>query len=153
MAGPILLCYDGSESSREAIRRVGELLAEPAAVCLCVWEAAGEPRSALETFVEVLGTSAEEYNRLAGRAAQDTAEEGARLAGEAGFDAIPLSTAVQGGSAAEAIIRVAEERQAAAIVLGFSGGARHRRRVLGGVANAVLHGTNRPVVVVSDAGD
>ncbi len=150
MAGPILLCYDGSESAGAAIRRAGELMSETAAVSLCVWEAAGAPRSALETFVDVLGTSVEEYNRLAGRAAQQTAEEGARIAAEAGFDAIALSAAVKDGGAAEAILRAAEERSVGAIVIGFSGRTRLRRRVLGGVANAVLHGTTRPVVVVHD---
>ena len=147
VAGPVLLCFDGSEGARTAIRRAGRLLPGRPAVCLCVWEAAGTPRSALETYLEVLGTSAEEYNRLAAAGAQRTADEGARLASEAGFDAVALEVPVDDG-AAEAILRVAEERDAEVIVMGVHGRSRLGRRVLGGVANAVVHATARPVLMI-----
>jgi hypothetical protein len=40
-SGPVLLCYDGSESARQAIERAGRLLGGGNAVVLTVWESVG----------------------------------------------------------------------------------------------------------------
>ncbi len=80
-----------------------------------------------------------------------TAEEGTRLAAEAGLTAEPLSIQAR-GRAWRGILEAAREHDVMAIVIGRRGIGGAERALLGGVSNGVLHGADRPVVVVPEAG-
>jgi hypothetical protein len=85
--GPLLICYDGSEDARHAIRRAGGLLAARAALVVTVWQptaalgsfAWGGETAGMVDFVELDRAGAEDAGRMAG--------EGVGLAGKAGLEA------------------------------------------------------------------
>src|SRR5690242_19171052 len=115
----ILICYDGSQDSKTAIERGGELLRGQPACVLTVWQ----------PFVEVVTRAYGGWGMAAGmidqvaidRAtsehAEQLAEEGARLAREAGLEAEPR-TSSQLSTTAEAILTEAEAIGATAILIG-----------------------------------
>lgn len=75
------------------------------------------------------------------------ADEGAALAGDAGLDAEGAGAASI-APAWRVIIDVAEERDAAVVVVGSRGRSPVRSAVLGSVSTGVLHHCRRPVLVV-----
>jgi nucleotide-binding universal stress UspA family protein len=147
-----LLCYDGSEDARAAIEHAGKLLGGQATTVLTVWE----------PFLEVLtrtsyggamamGTIDIESIDAANRdGAQNRAEEGAELARGVGLDATPRSGA-RVTTFADAIIDVADELDAAAIVVGSRGLTGVKSLLLGSVSHGLLQHADRPVIVVPSA--
>jgi nucleotide-binding universal stress UspA family protein len=145
--GPLILCYDGSEDSRHAIRRAGELFAGRRARVVSVWQAtaatgglgfAGETAGMVDLF---------ELDRAAAKAGDSIADEGARLAREAGLLAEPV--AVQGaGPVWKTIVELADRDDAATIVMGSHGRAGLRAMLLGSVSSAVVHHADRPTLIV-----
>jgi nucleotide-binding universal stress UspA family protein len=145
----VLLCYDGSDDAKSAVDHAGAVLKSAPAVVLTVWE----------PFVDVLARTGfglsytappfdnEEVDAASESAATTTAEEGATRAREAGLDAQPRVTS-RNGSVADAILDVAEDLDAEAIVLGTRGLAGVKSLLLGSVSHAVLQHADRPVVVV-----
>ena len=81
--------------------------------------------------------------------ARRTAEEGAELARSAGLQAEAL-TVPDEVNVAEAIVDLARERGAAAIVVGSRGLTGLRARLEGSTSNAVLKHAPCPVVVIHD---
>jgi nucleotide-binding universal stress UspA family protein len=146
---PILICYDGSEDSKQAITRVGNLFPGQPAIVLHVWEplkdvASVPPVPGLHGMLEA---GLEEMDKIGGEVSQRTAEEGAQQAREAGLEAEPLSVSAT-GRAWRNILNVARDRDAQAIVLGQRGIGGAERALLGSVSTAVVHHSDRPVVVV-----
>jgi nucleotide-binding universal stress UspA family protein len=145
--GPLILCYDGSEDSRHAIRRAGELFAGRRARVVSVWQPtaatgglgfAGETAGMVDLF---------ELDRAAAKAGDSIADEGARLAREAGLRAEPV--AVQGaGPVWKTIVELADRDDAATIVMGSHGRAGLRAMLLGSVSSAVVHHADRPTLIV-----
>jgi nucleotide-binding universal stress UspA family protein len=145
--GPLILCYDGSEDSRHAIRRAGELFAGRRARVVSVWQAtaatgglgfAGETAGMVDLF---------ELDRAAAKAGDSIADEGARLAREAGLLAEPV--AVEGaGPVWKTIVELADRDDAATIVMGSHGRAGLRAMLLGSVSSAVVHHADRPTLIV-----
>jgi nucleotide-binding universal stress UspA family protein len=127
MSGPLLIAYDGSEDAANAIAAAGHLLA--ARPVLVLAEAVARPRA---------------DDR---EAAERLALEGAGLAGEAGLDAEPVTTGQDGGPW-RAILAVAKERRASAIVAGARGRSGLTSAVLGSVATGLVHHSDVPVLVV-----
>jgi nucleotide-binding universal stress UspA family protein len=123
-AGPVVLGYDGSPGAQAAIALGGMLLGGRPAVVVHV----GEEAEAL-------------------------AEQGAGHARDAGLDAAPhpapagspLRSAAR--DAWRGITEVADELDAAAIVVGARGQSAVRRLVLGSASTGVLHHAGRPVLV------
>jgi len=91
-----------------------------------------------------------EMDRLGADVSQKTADEGARLAAEAGLDAEALSVQAP-GRAWRGILAVAREHDVVTIVMGRRGIGGVERALLGSESNGVLHGADRPVVVVPEA--
>jgi Universal stress protein family len=74
--------------------------------------------------------------------ARDVAKEGADLARTAGFDAEPL--AERGSPVWARIVEVADENDAAVVVIGSHGRSGVRYAVMGSVATAVAQHSKRP---------
>ena len=145
---PLLLCYDGSEDAMHAIAEAASLLSGRDALVLAVWQDA----KAMPAFAWAAGPVpvVEEIFVAARNGAQRVAEEGSQLAVEAGFAAEPL-VAEAGGPVWDAVVRVAEERDVAAIVMGSRGLSGVRSMLLGSVSSGVVHHASRPVLVVHRA--
>jgi nucleotide-binding universal stress UspA family protein len=145
----ILIAYDGSKHGQRAIAVAAERLTGPALV-LHVLSAA--PRAPLATDA-MTGAMLDEdayaaRDKELRRQAENIAQDGARLAREAGLDAEALVVEESGRRVWRAIVEVAEERNAAMIVLGHRGGSTLRTSLPGSVSRAVVAHCDRPIVVV-----
>jgi nucleotide-binding universal stress UspA family protein len=145
---PVILCFDGSECAGEAIATSGRLLAGRAAVVLCVVEslstavfhgAAGDATTPPDDGVQLHVSGLEQARRLA--------KEGVRLAEEAGFVATPLVD-VTAEPASHRIARIADEHEAAVIVLGSRGRSTLKSIALGSTCHEVIQHAKLPVLVV-----
>jgi len=139
---PILICYDGSESARNAIAAAGSLLGGRRAVVLDV----APVQEVAEAFA-AMGSGAASLDREALDTAGAGADEGAELARAAGFRAVgrtELETSTWLG-----VVEVADEIGAAAIVIGSRGLTGIRGFLEGGsVSHQVATHAGRPVLVV-----
>ena len=152
--GPVLIAYDGSDNAKAAIERAGAVLQHGPAVVATAWtsfeDAAPAALLALPGDMVREGTQTlDEANR---ETAEELAAEGAELARAAGFDAEPRAARSKGPFFA-ALIHLADELDASAIVAGSRGRSALRAAVLGSVSTGLLHHTHRPVLIVRDAAD
>jgi|SRR5580704_13780799 nucleotide-binding universal stress UspA family protein len=145
----IVLAFDGSESATHAIASAHEVLGDVPLTMLHVWDqpVAGfdaDPFGGLQTWSP--SQIAELESAIRDRA-QRVLDEGVTLAAQAGFvaagrleraDAAPWRT----------ILDVADELDAQLIVVGARGLSTIGSVVLGGVSNALVHHSRRPVLVV-----
>jgi nucleotide-binding universal stress UspA family protein len=146
MAGPLLLCFDGSEQAAQAIRAAGELMPEREALVLCVatparYQLGINPAGSV---VARLGGLYSDWDEATREVAEREATRGCAFAAQAHIPAQPL---VEAGRPAQTILRVADQRDAVAIVVG----AGHRAALgglLGSVSARVAHEATRPVLVV-----
>jgi nucleotide-binding universal stress UspA family protein len=146
-AGPLLLCYDGSEDARRAIERAGALLAGRRALVVTVWQ----PITDLDSFAWTGPTASQvdvvELNRAAAEDGDRVADEGVRVALEAGLRAEPLAVETT-GSVWKTIVEIADRHDAAAIVMGSRGLAGVRSMLLGSASSAVVHHADRATLVI-----
>jgi len=144
---PVLVAYDGSEHARHAAERAGELFPGRAAIVLHAWE----PPELAALRRGAIGMSATLVEREVDATADDqaarVAAEGAAIARRAGL-AAEARTVPATPSTWEAIVRVADEAGAAAIVLGSRGLRGLRSLVLGSVSHQVAQHAAQPVLVV-----
>lgn len=147
---PVLFGFDGSANAEHAISQASELLTERRAVVLCVWEPAPvwepyDPATILSTPVSKLASKLLDFDEVIEDMARGKAEHGADLAIEAGFAA---EFRVVGGKPWRVICDLAEEIDAAAIVVGARGLSRAGSMLLGSVSFAVAVHAKRPVVII-----
>lgn len=140
-AAPILICYDGSEGAKHAIEAAAGLLDGHPAVVLAV----GPPLTAEESYA-ALGTLVPSFQELNESDALDRAKEGAELAQSAGFGA--EARAEVAAPTWEGVIDVADEIDAAAIVIGSRGLTGAKEALSGSVSHAVAEHAGRPVLIV-----
>ena len=150
----VLIAYDGSDNAKAAIERAGAVLQHGPAVVATAWtsfeDAAPAALLALPGDMVREGTQTlDEANR---EEAEELAAEGAELARAAGFDPEPRAVRSKGPFFA-ALVHLADELDAAAIVAGSRGRSALRAAVLGSVSTGLLHHTTRPVMIVRDAPD
>jgi nucleotide-binding universal stress UspA family protein len=151
---PILMCYDGSRSARQALATAADLLAGRAASVVAFMPALDD--------VAVLGTAlpwpiaVAEQDRLArldreeAEAPGERAVEGARTAAAAGF--VPRPVGIPGADASsgeeedpfERLLRAAAAEDAACIVVGHRLSATR----LNSTAHGLVRHADRPVLVV-----
>ncbi len=147
----ILICYDGSADAQAATERAGELMPASDATVLVIWE------TVLETMVRegslgagfgMVGAYGADMNEAEyKKAALETAEEGAQRARAAGLVAQPRIVN-RGANIASVILAAADDTDADMIVLGTRGRSAVKSLMLGSVAQAVLHHSDRPVLVI-----
>jgi nucleotide-binding universal stress UspA family protein len=154
VSDPILFAYDGSEASKRAVRQAGALVPPRPAVVVSVWRSLTRAlmhRDA-ESLRGSLGEAATQLDSEDRSEAQEAIEAGAALARECGFDAEAL--VVPGGPAPwETLLQVADDRRAAAIVVGSRGLSGVRSVLLGSVSMGVVNHSTRPVLVVPPRAD
>lgn len=147
---PVLLCFDGSEDAANAIGVAGRLFGPQPAVLVTVCEptrlwSPSDPATILDVPIAKMLTRGLELDEIAQEVAQDEMDRGLELAHAAGFR--PRGRVVH-GKAWRAICDVADELDAAAIVLGARGLSRVQSALLGSVSVAVSTHAHRPVLIV-----
>jgi len=139
----ILICYDGSDSAKHAIDAAAEILGPRHAVVLDV----GPPLTAAESLAVIApvapGAAFEEMNK---DDARQRAQVGADRAQRAGFDA--EARADLAAPTWQGIVAVADEIDAAVIVLGSRGLGAARELLEGSVSHEVAEHAGRPVLIV-----
>jgi nucleotide-binding universal stress UspA family protein len=144
--GPLLFCYDGSPGAGRAIVAAAQVL---------------RPRRALVLNVEPVVTSAETYvllaSPLAGGEVEDEnrsegvekAYRGVDLARTAGLSAEARTTLAE--PTWQGIVEVADEVDAAAIVLGTRGHTGLRERLEGSLSHQLAEHAGRPLLIIPPA--
>ena len=139
----IVFAYDGSELAQQAIAEAGELLdtGRPALV-VCAWQ----PFDVGFVPDDSFKFDAKQTTEVK-RAAEETAARGAELARQAGFSDV-RSAAIESAPVWQGIVAVADEHDAALIVIGSHG---HHSGVagmfVGSVASAVSAHSTRTVLI------
>ena len=152
--GPLLIAYDGSQTAQQAIREAAELLAARPALVATVWEPGlaysastmPTPGMELQPNPSDMGEAQELGQELETRARR-TAEEGAELARSVGLQAEAVAVPDE-VHVADAIVDLARQRGAAAIVIGSRGLTGLRARLEGSTSDAVLKHAPCPVIVI-----
>ena len=139
----ILICYDGSNDSERAVDAAAALLGARRAVVLDVAPALTFAEGIAATSSLVPGTAFEDVNRAD---ALRRAEAGAAYARRAGFDAEARATIAP--TTWQGIVDIADELDAAAIVIGSRGLGGLRELTRGSVSHDVATHARRPVLIV-----
>jgi len=144
MFGSIVVGTDGSDTAKEAVRQSVELARSVCAELLLV--SAYQPVSRVSVNRET--AQAPEDAQWMVSAREDVAtllSEAARTAEESG---VPVQTFQRQGDPADAILDVAEERDADLIVVGNKGMTGAKRFLLGSVPNRVSHHAPCSVLII-----
>jgi nucleotide-binding universal stress UspA family protein len=143
---PILICYDGSADSDRAIDAAAALLGPHRAVVVDIGPLLTGAESVAAISSVVPGTAFEDLNM---DNALEKARAGAARAREAGFDAEPRAELAEPFWAG--IVDVADEIDAAVIVIGSRGLKGIREQFEGSVSHEVAEHAGRPVLIVPPA--
>ena len=152
-SGPVVLGFDGSPASERAVREGGALLAPRVALVVVVWEA-GLALAALQLPTAGVGLPPVLIDLRAGLELEDAmreraerlAQRGAELARQAGLDAEPLVVADE-VSVPDTLVRLAQERESQAVLVGARGHGPLAKALLGSTAEGVIRRAPCPVVV------
>jgi nucleotide-binding universal stress UspA family protein len=145
----VLIGYDGSEDAAAAIRCAGDLLAPRRAVVASVWDSLSSLllRTDVDGLTGTMEEAAREVDAADRERGESLARQGADLARDAGFESTSVA-AVGEPKAWPALIDLAREHDAVAIVVGSRGLGGVKSAVLGSVSSGVLHRSHIPVLVV-----
>lgn len=153
LIGPVVIGYDGSDSSRTAIEVAARLLGGRDLLVVHVWESlirhsvSGRALAALplQEVRELTGDLDAYFRAVAG----DVAEEGAELARSAGAGADARSRAVESsGPAWHGLLAAARTAGASLVVAGSRGRGGVAAGILGSVSSGLVHEAAMPVLVV-----
>ena len=146
---PVVVAYDGSAPARAAIAHAARLFPSrpTVVVSVCQSVAAATPATLIAVPASVAREAQTRLDAESARHAEMLAEEGAALARDAGADASATAVTLS-GPVWPAIIEVADEEDAAVVVMGSRGRSTLTEAVLGSVSRGVLHHCRRPVMIV-----
>lgn len=146
----ILICFDGSEPSRSAVRHAGAFFAGREALILTVWQLLGNEAISVTSMAgfAMTGDAVRELSEVFEQKAGETAAAGVELAVQAGLTAEPLVASAFGQSLWRVIDETANARDVAVTVMGARGLSAIKSAVLGSVSHAVVQHSERPVLVV-----
>jgi nucleotide-binding universal stress UspA family protein len=158
-SGPIVIGYDGSPASEHALREAGALLSPRPALVVVVWEA-GAAFEMMELPGSGVGMppapidirTATEVDRALYERAQRLAQQGTGLARDCGFEAEGLAVADE-VTVADTLVRLAQERDAQAVVVGAHGHGRLSEVLLGSTSQSVVRHAQCPVLLVRGPAD
>jgi nucleotide-binding universal stress UspA family protein len=142
---PILICYDGSAESLHGIEAAAELFPSRDAVVLDV----ASYVTAKESLAVTAAPVADDFERLNLEDAQARAEDGAALARKAGLAAEPRA-AIEAPTW-EGVVAVANEIDAAVIVIGSRGLDDLGEQLKGSLSHQLVQHSRRPVLVAPPA--
>ena len=143
--------YDGSPASERSLRLTAPLVAPKRALVVTVWD----PRVGFKVLTPSIPPApidiraALEIDESLYEDARRMAEQGAATARNLGFDAEALAVA-DVLTVAATLVRLARERDAAAIVVGTHGHQAVREILVGSTARDVIRTAPCPVTVVRD---
>jgi nucleotide-binding universal stress UspA family protein len=143
----ILICWDGSEDSERAVDTAAALFGSRDAVVLNVGPAMTFAESTAATMPLAPGAAFEGLNQAG---AVEQAEAGAAHARRAGLNAHPRGTLAT--TTWEGIVDVADELDAAVIVIGSRGLHGLHEFATGSVSHDVATHARRPVLIVPPTG-
>lgn len=152
-ARPVVVAFDGSDESQEAARAAASLFHDRVVVVVSVWEPGlamatmSAPDSTGLTFPPPTPEQIQAIDRAQHELAASAAQAGAELVRKLGgtAEALPVAESL---NVADAVIEIADERDAAAVVVGSRGLGAVKSRLLGSTSRRLLHETRRPVLVV-----
>jgi nucleotide-binding universal stress UspA family protein len=144
---PILVCYDGSPGAARAVEAASILFPGRRAIVLYVWPGVAAERVRTTSVEGVRDELVEEVRVAARREAAAVADEGTSLARRAGLEAKPLTVETR-ERVSDAIVRVATEESAAAVVIGRPSRTRLGSLLPGSVSRSVVEHCPTPTVVV-----
>jgi nucleotide-binding universal stress UspA family protein len=139
----VVFAYDGSEGARDAVRRAAATVSQLTALVVYIYPHAEEIAAGLDVPVTMPADAVQTLRRRA----DEIANKGAELARTSGLVAEGVAVEAKGG-VADALLDLARERDAAAIVVGSRGHGRARSALLGSVSSKLIHDADRPIVVV-----
>jgi nucleotide-binding universal stress UspA family protein len=142
---PVILCWDGSAEAERAIGVAADLFAGVRGGVVLLAYVPTEARAGL-----LSGWSGPDAPPMADPEAQELLARGVDAAKAAGMSAEGQLVAAERRTA-EVIAQVADERDAAAVVMGQGSRTALGRLVLGSVAREVLSGQHRPVLMIGAA--
>jgi nucleotide-binding universal stress UspA family protein len=142
-SNPILICYDGSPDAARAIDSAAALLGPRRAVVLDVALPLTAPESVAAVSAVVPSAAFEEANTAD---ADLVAARGAELARASGFDAEARTTI--DAPTWEGVVAVANELDAAVIVIGSRGLNGLQEAFKGSLSHQVAEHAGRPVLIV-----
>jgi nucleotide-binding universal stress UspA family protein len=143
----ILLCYDGSPSSKRAVATAAGVLAGEHAVVLHVWNQPERHLADAFSTREGAGPSYEDLVRHVRGRAEKIADEGLALARTLGLDGEAQAEPAE-ASVWRAILDVAEREDASLIVAGTHGETPVQRAPLGSISSALAHHADRALLIV-----
>lgn len=152
---PIVIAFDGSAAAIDAVQQAAGLLGEGRdAVILTVWEP-GLLTAAVAPIPGGIGAPVpppdvdqiKALDKSEHEHADRIAADGVKLASEHGLNATAHVSRDE-ASVATTILRVADEVDASAIVIGSKRHSAIASVLLGSTTEAVLHKTSRPLVVI-----
>jgi nucleotide-binding universal stress UspA family protein len=146
-SAPIMLCYDGSAGSIQAIEKAGALFPKRKAIVLHVWS----PIAVIAAAYGGMASLPPYDDQVLREAALKVAAAGARVAAAAGLDARAEVAEVTFDGTARTILNAADRHDAAMIVLGARGLSAFKSLLLGSVSHNVAQHARRPVLVVPPA--
>ncbi len=150
MAGPALLCTDGSLLSLAAITAGRELLAPDIPVAVVTAADGPDPADLVGAGFDGPALTPEEFDR-ATEAAEAEGQARVRMV-VASLDLPDVDVHVVHGRPGPAICELATELSAAAIVVGSRGHGGLTRAVLGSVSDYLVRHAPCPVIVSSESG-
>src|SRR3954449_837188 len=152
---PVVVAFDGSPEALEAVRTAATLFRDRPVLVVTVWEPGLAMAGAMLPAGDVGGTNfipptpdqIEAVDEAARDHAQAAAEAGTRLASDLGATAESLHVPDR-ADVTDTLVGIAEERDAAALVVGARGLGRVKSALLGSTSRRLLRETRRPVLVV-----